>query len=126
MFEAISDTTKIQSKDPIPKILEQPASEVEKNKSQPKHEFKNVQETKNDKKNKPQVSEILLEDLGQDFKMIHNVDLKFTKHESTGRTMVKVINKDTKKLIREIPSEQVLNLAAKIDEMVGMLFDKIA
>ncbi len=73
-----------------------------------------------------QVSKALLDDLEQDFKMIHNVGLQFSLHEATGRTMVKVINKDTDDLIREIPPEEILNLAAKLDEMVGVLFDHAA
>ena len=38
--------------------------------------------------------------------------------------MVKVVNKETEELIREIPSEEILNLAARLDEMVGMIFDE--
>jgi flagellar protein FlaG len=38
--------------------------------------------------------------------------------------MVKVVNKDTGNLIREIPPKEVLDLAAKLDEMIGILFDK--
>ena len=47
-------------------------------------------------------------------------------HDETGRTMIKIMDKTTEKLIREIPSEDVLNLAAKIEEMIGILFDKKA
>jgi flagellar protein FlaG len=45
-------------------------------------------------------------------------------HEETGRTMVNVKEQETGKLIRQIPPEQLLDLAAKIDEMIGILFDK--
>ena len=38
--------------------------------------------------------------------------------------MVRVVDKETEKLIREIPPEEFLNLAAKLDEMVGIIFDK--
>ena len=48
----------------------------------------------------------------------------FSLHEKTGRIMAKVIDMDTEKLIREIPDERVLDLAARIDEMIGILFDK--
>ena len=37
--------------------------------------------------------------------------------------MVKVINKDTGKTIREVPSETILNMVAKFDEITGMLSD---
>jgi len=69
------------------------------------------------------VSQAMLDELSTDLEMLHSVGLSFSKHEATGRTIVKVVNKDTDELIREIPSEQILNMAAKFDEMVGILFD---
>jgi uncharacterized FlaG/YvyC family protein len=38
--------------------------------------------------------------------------------------MIQVREESTGKLIREIPSREVLNLAAKFDEMVGLIMDK--
>ena len=43
---------------------------------------------------------------------------------STGRTIVRVISEEDGRIVREIPPEEVLNLAAKMDEMMGLLFDK--
>ncbi len=51
-------------------------------------------------------------------------DLKIQVHGPTGHLMVKVISKDNGKTIREIPSEEVLNLAAKMEEMAGVLFNE--
>lgn len=77
-----------------------------------------------EKKEKDQeVSQQLLDELSMDFEILHSVGLSFSKHEQTGRTFVKVINKDTDELIREIPAEKVLDMAAKLDEMIGILFD---
>lgn len=50
-------------------------------------------------------------------------DLHIQVHEGTGRVMVQVIAKSDGKVIREIPPEELLNLAARIDEMVGILFN---
>ena len=36
--------------------------------------------------------------------------------------MVKVISKQDGKIIREVPSEELLNVVAKIDKMIGILF----
>jgi len=72
----------------------------------------------------PKVSQEFLDTLEKDIEMIHNVGLKFSVDHSTGRTIIKVFNKDTGKLIREVPPESVLNLSAKLDEMMGILFDK--
>ena len=71
-----------------------------------------------------QVTERMLKELEQDFEAMHNVGLKFSKHDGTGRTMIKVLNRDNDEIIREIPAEDVLNLAAKLEEMIGILFDK--
>ncbi len=54
------------------------------------------------------------------------VSISFSVHEATGRIKVDVTDKETGKLIREIPPEQALNLMAKIDEMMGILYDKKA
>lgn len=43
---------------------------------------------------------------------------------STGRTIVRVISEEDGRIIREIPPEEVLNLAFRMDEMMGLLFDK--
>ncbi len=51
-------------------------------------------------------------------------DLKIKVDEKTGRIMVKVISKESGKVIREIPPEEMLDLAARIEEMTGILFDE--
>ena len=70
------------------------------------------------------VSSSLLNQIQQNINIMHNVSLQFSMHEATGRTMVNVTEQKTGELIRQIPSEQILDLAAKIDDMIGILFDK--
>jgi len=67
-----------------------------------------------------QVTEEMLEELVA----MHNVKLKFSRHDETGRTMIKVMDRENDRVIREIPAEDALDLAAKIDEMIGVLFDE--
>ena len=55
-----------------------------------------------------------------------DIGLNFTVHEATGRIIVSVTDKETGDVIREIPQEEVLNLMAKLDEMMGIIFDKKA
>lgn len=57
---------------------------------------------------------------------ISDVGLDFSVHGGTGRIQVSVTDKQTGELIREIPPEGVLNLMAKLDEMMGILFDQKA
>jgi flagellar protein FlaG len=49
---------------------------------------------------------------------------EFKIHEGTGRLMVKLVNRETDEIIREIPSEKILDLIANIWEMVGILVDE--
>ena len=49
--------------------------------------------------------------------------LRFSVHEQTDQVMVKVTNPDSGEVIREIPSQEFLDLAAKFEKMVGLMFD---
>lgn len=55
-----------------------------------------------------------------------NERLEFSVHEATNRVMVKVLDRDTDEVLREIPPEQMLDLVAKLQELVGLLVDKKA
>lgn len=55
-----------------------------------------------------------------------NERLEFSVHEATNRIMVKVLDRETDEVLREIPPEQMLNLVAKLQELVGLLVDKKA
>lgn len=66
----------------------------------------------------------LAADMQENLKFISDVDLQFSVHEASGRVMIIVREGSTGKIIREIPSEEVLNLAAKFDDMIGLLMDK--
>lgn len=45
-------------------------------------------------------------------------------HERTHDIMVKVLNKDTGEVIREVPPERTLDLVANMMEIAGILFDE--
>lgn len=53
-----------------------------------------------------------------------NRSLQFKVHEKTNQLYVQIIDKDTKEVIKQIPPQEMLELSAKIREMVGILFDK--
>ena len=50
--------------------------------------------------------------------------LEFSIHEGTKEIMVKVINTDTKEVVREIPSEKILDMVAKMWELAGIMVDE--
>lgn len=71
-----------------------------------------------------QVTQTVLDDLGKNLQIVHDVDLHFNLDEATGRTVVKITNSETGELIREVPPKEMLNLAAKMEDIVGILFDQ--
>lgn len=53
-------------------------------------------------------------------------DLQFSVDKASGKTIVRVVDKGTGDLIRQIPSEDVLEIAKSIDKLQGMLIKKEA
>lgn len=52
-----------------------------------------------------------------------NVRREFKIEDSTNDVVVKIIDKDEQKVIRQIPSEEAVKLSKNIKEMVGLLYD---
>lgn len=53
-----------------------------------------------------------------------NTEAVFGIHDKTQRVMIKIIDKDTKKVVKEFPPEQTLDMLAKMWEMAGILVDE--
>ncbi|NLM76132.1 MAG: flagellar protein FlaG [Clostridiaceae bacterium] len=53
-----------------------------------------------------------------------NRQLQFSIHEKTKDIMVKIIDSDTKEVIREIPPEKLLDMFASMLEFAGLLVDE--
>jgi len=66
----------------------------------------------------------LAADIQENLKFINDVDLQFSVHKSSGHVVVTVTDEDTGKVIREIPEREMLDLAARLEEMVGLIFDQ--
>ena len=49
---------------------------------------------------------------------------EFTYHEKTNRVSIKVYDKDTNEVLREIPPEESLEMLEKIWEIAGLLVDE--
>ena len=56
-----------------------------------------------------------------DFVSLVNSAVEFTTDEDTEITVVKVIDKSTKEVIRQIPSEEMLAIAKALDTVQGLL-----
>ncbi|MCQ4305612.1 flagellin [Stutzerimonas frequens] len=50
-------------------------------------------------------------------------DLNFSVDDSTGQVVVQVLDGDSGKVVRQIPSEDILRLAERLDEMRSLLFE---
>ena len=57
-------------------------------------------------------------------KMTSKTEAVFGIHDETNRVTIKLVDKDTKKVIREIPPEKTLDMIAKVWELAGILVDE--
>lgn len=53
-----------------------------------------------------------------------NSEAIFGIHEATNRVTIKIVDKDTKKVIKELPPEKTLDMIAKVWEMAGLMVDE--
>lgn len=51
-------------------------------------------------------------------------EVRFSIHEATKQIMIKIVNKETDEVIREIPPEKILDMVAKFMEMLGIFVDE--
>ena len=57
-------------------------------------------------------------------KKAHNSEAVFGIHDATNRVTIKIVDKDTKKVLKEYPPEKTLDMIAKVWEMAGLLVYK--
>jgi flagellar protein FlaG len=57
----------------------------------------------------------------QNFVSAKAADIQFSIDEDIGVTVVKVIDRGTKEVIRQIPSEEMLEIAKALDKLQGLL-----
>ena len=71
---------------------------------------------KNNEKVKKAVSELN--------KNMDNSIAQFGIHEGTNRITIKIVDKETKKVIKELPPEKTLDMIAKAWELAGLMVDE--
>lgn len=57
-------------------------------------------------------------------KKMANSEAVYGIHEGTNRVTIKIVDKDTKEVIKELPPEKTLDMIAKAWEMAGILVDE--
>lgn len=53
-----------------------------------------------------------------------NSEAIFGIHDPTNRVMIKIVDKDSKEVIKEYPPERTLDMIAKVWEVAGLLIDE--
>ncbi len=57
-------------------------------------------------------------------KKMSNSEAIFGIHEKTNRVTIKIVDKKTKEVIKELPPEKTLDMIAKVWEMAGIMVDE--
>lgn len=57
-------------------------------------------------------------------KKLSNTTAQFGIHEDTNRVTVKIVDKETKDVLKEYPAEETLEMIAKVWELAGIMVDK--
>ena len=51
-------------------------------------------------------------------------ECQFSVHEKTNQIMIKIVNQQTKEVIKEIPSEKILDMVANMCKLAGVFVDE--
>lgn len=84
-----------------------------------------IDPNKDDDEKKKQASQKQIEDAVSDInKHAYGTEAVFGIHDKTNRVTIKIVDKQTRKVIKEYPPEKTLDLIAKVWEMAGILVDE--
>ena len=91
-------------------------------KQQQKQQLEEAERLKKEKLT-PEVMQEIVEELKKKLSML-NTQLKIQIDKDTDILVVKVINKETNEVIRQIPPEYLLKIAKYLDEITGLLYNE--
>ncbi|MGN0141576.1 MAG: flagellar protein FlaG [Roseburia sp.] len=77
--------------------------------------------TETQQANQQQKLKNAVEDLN---KQMHDSEAIFGIHDKTNRVTIKIVDKETKEVIKEYPPEQTLDMIAKVWEIAGIMVDE--
>ena len=86
--------------------------------------------SKSETKNIDGITEISHEELEKSIEKANqfllglNIQFDFKIHEGTGRTVVRLVDKQTEEVVKEIPPEKMLDVIAGIWDMAGIVIDR--
>lgn len=96
-------------------------SNTEKPSNKSSVEILKENEQKKDKQELDKVQQELNKELGS-----LNVEAKFGFDDESGSMYVSIYEKDSEKLLRKIPSDEVMRMMSKMKELMGSIIDKQA
>ena len=85
----------------------------------------NLAEQKETKDIPAETLEHIIEEANTTLKQYQNKHLSFFIDEESGKQGVKIIDMKTKEVIKQIPPEEMLELAARLKERIGAIIDEL-
>jgi len=52
-----------------------------------------------------------------------NSEIRMNVDDDTGRVVAQIIDRETREVIRQVPLQELLDIAARLNDLVGLLFD---
>ena len=78
----------------------------------------------NEQANEQATNEQIRKAVEQLNKSMNNSEAVFGFHEGTNRVTIKLVDKNTKEVIKELPPEKTLDMIARVWDMAGILVDE--
>jgi uncharacterized FlaG/YvyC family protein len=73
-----------------------------------------------------ETARIIMESIRQNLESL-NVTISFSRYGRNGQNIaITILEKDTGKVVREIPPQEMQRLSMKMEELVGMIFNDMA
>ncbi|UCH61696.1 MAG: flagellar protein FlaG [Fidelibacterota bacterium] len=67
---------------------------------------------------------VVVKDINTLVFQVATTKVSFDVDEETGRSVVRVVNKETGEVIRQVPPEELLTLVARMRQLSGLIFNK--
>ena len=112
-------TTDGQSFEPVKNIVDEQTLAIHKTENDGSNP-----EQQNDKENGDFNEELMRQAMKELNKKATNVEAEFGIHEKTNRITIKMVDKQTKEVIKELPPEKMLDMIARIWEVSGLIVDE--
>ena len=116
-----AENTDVNSADSATPKIDAMTAEVAKASESDTREDKNEQQDRENTKAENDAIKKVVENIN---KNSTNSEAVFGIHEGTNRVTIKIVDKDTKKVIKELPPEKTLDMIARVWEMAGILVDE--